>query len=348
MSNNLPLISIIIPVYNVAEYLCICVDSVINQIYQNLEIILVDDGSTDNSGHICDEYACKDSRITVIHKENCGLAHTRNVGIEVAHGEYIMFVDSDDWVDLDICSALIKVMTDNGTQSAMCSYVREYLSKSLPKEIVHNDMVFSGRSIQRRLCGPIDEELKCPENLECFNTMWGKLYPAEALHGKYVVDLMEIGPSEDLLFNLEVFSSIESVSYINRPLYHYRKSVRHAITTSYRPELDQQWNTLYARMAEIIEVNQFDESFCSGLNNRIALNILGLSLNCVQDCVGFSVKCRRLNAILENPRRKEALKQLSLKYMPPHWKLFYFSAKHKLTFLLCILALLISKLKGKV
>lgn len=343
-----PKISIIIPVYNVEKYLCKCIDSVVNQSYRNLEIILIDDGSTDDSGKICDEYAIKDSRVKVIHKINQGVAHTRNIGVELARGEYIMFVDSDDWVDLDICAVLIKAMMDCGAQSAMCSYVREYPEKSLPKQIMSTDMVFSGRTVQRRLCGPIGEELKYPENLECFNTMCGRVYPANALRGRRVVDLKEIGSSEDLLFNLEVFSDIESMAYINRPLYHYRKNVKDSITSMYRPELDKQWDNLYTKMIEIIKVNRFDQSFYCGMNNRIALNVLGASLNCVQDDAGWLVKCRRVHAVLGNPRRKEALKQLSLEQMPLHWKLYFFSAKYKLTFVLCILSIIISKLKGKV
>jgi glycosyltransferase EpsH len=348
MNNNTPLISVIIPVYNVAQYLRRCLDSVVNQTYRNLEIILVNDGSTDDSGSICDEYAVRDSRVIVMHKENRGVAHARNAGIEESHGAYIMFVDSDDWVDTDICSVLINGILESGAQSAMCSYVREYPDRSLPKEIVPVDTVFSGSEIQRRLCGPVGEELRYPENLECFNTLCGRLYPTHALREKQLVDLKEIGSSEDLLYNLEVFSSIESMVYINRPLYHYRKSVSHSITASYRPELDRQWDILYAKIAGIIEENRLGEKFRYGLKNRIALNTLGVCLNCVQDSAGFPEKCGRIRKILANPLRKDALKQLTLKYMPLHWKLFYFSAKHNLTILLCALSAVIMKLKGKV
>lgn len=94
-----PLISVIVPVYKVEQYLCRCVDSLLAQTYTNIEIILVDDGSPDRCGEICDDYACTDARIRVIHKENGGLSSARNAGIDVARGDYIGFVDSDDWVD---------------------------------------------------------------------------------------------------------------------------------------------------------------------------------------------------------------------------------------------------------
>ena len=96
------LISVIVPVYNVAPYLRQCVDSILSQSYTNLEVLLIDDGSTDESGAICDEYAQQDSRVKVIHKSNGGLSSARNVGLSLASGEWISFVDSDDWLDTDI------------------------------------------------------------------------------------------------------------------------------------------------------------------------------------------------------------------------------------------------------
>ena len=100
--------SVIVPIYKVEEYLHRCIDSIINQTYTNLEIILVDDGSPDNCPMICDEYAKKDSRIRVIHKKNGGLSDARNAGLEIATGEYIGFVDSDDWIHKDMYHILYK------------------------------------------------------------------------------------------------------------------------------------------------------------------------------------------------------------------------------------------------
>ena len=99
MSRNDSLISIIVPVYNVEQYLSRCVDSLVNQTYHNIEIILVDDGSPDRSGEICDEYAKKDKRVKVIHQSNGGLSDARNTALDIAKGDYLMFVDSDDWIE---------------------------------------------------------------------------------------------------------------------------------------------------------------------------------------------------------------------------------------------------------
>ena len=116
------LISIIIPVYNVEKYLRKCLDSIINQTYKKLEIILIDDGSTDNSGKICEEYAKKDDRIIVIHKENAGVSSARNRGIELANGKYIGFIDSDDWIEENMYETLYQNLLQFDVDISMCNY----------------------------------------------------------------------------------------------------------------------------------------------------------------------------------------------------------------------------------
>ena len=348
MINYPPLISIIVPVYNVASYLPVCLHSIVNQTYQNLEIIVVDDGSKDDSGKICDEYASIDSRIVVIHKENQGVSQARNDGIKKANGDYIMFVDSDDWIDFEMCDILFDSLSKYNVEAAVCSYVREYPNRSLPKEILKQDTVFDGSTFQRKLFGPINEEIKSPENLESFNSMCGKLFPRSALYGISVVDLALIGSSEDLLFNLEVFFNISNVVYINRALYHYRKDVETSITSNYKSELEYQWANLYDRMFQLIESNKLNQEYTLALKNRIALNVLGLGLNSVCDNAGFMEKYVRVKQVIFDKRRSNALKSLPVKYMPIYWKLFYLSAKWKFASLLCLLLMIIKKMKGKV
>ena len=117
-----PLITVIVPVYNVEKYLRRCLDSIIRQTYQNLEILCIDDGSIDNSGEICEQYAARDARIKVIHQENQGLSTARNRGLDTATGEYIAFVDSDDYIAADVLEQLYQSAVSSDATCVICGY----------------------------------------------------------------------------------------------------------------------------------------------------------------------------------------------------------------------------------
>jgi len=118
------LITIIVPIYKVEEYLRRCVDSILKQTYKNLEVILVNDGSPDGCGAICDEYATLDGRIEVIHKTNGGLSDARNAGIEVAHGSYVSFVDSDDWIHQEYIGKLYDLLRETNSDISVCNFIK--------------------------------------------------------------------------------------------------------------------------------------------------------------------------------------------------------------------------------
>ena len=121
-----PLLSIIVPVYKVEDYLCRCLDSILGQTYENFELILVDDGSPDGCGAICDRYAQQDPRVKVIHKENGGVSSARNAGLAQAKGEWIGWVDPDDWVDEDMYAYLMTAVLEEGADVAVCGRIEEY------------------------------------------------------------------------------------------------------------------------------------------------------------------------------------------------------------------------------
>ncbi len=142
------MVSVIVPVYNVAPYLKRCVDSLQNQTYRDLEIILVDDGSTDNSGQLCDEFASTDNRIRVIHKENGGLSDARNAGIKVAEGEYIGFLDSDDWVDTHMYEDMIRAALQYQAPLVITGMSRIYENGYRNNQfILEHEVVLSGDAI---------------------------------------------------------------------------------------------------------------------------------------------------------------------------------------------------------
>lgn len=124
-------ISIIVPVYNIEKYIVRCIESILNQTYSNLEIILVDDGSTDSSGGICDEYAKKDDRIVVIHKVNGGLSDARNAGLKVVTGDYIGYVDGDDWIDSTMYEDMLSVMEAKDIKLSICRYKKVFTGETI-------------------------------------------------------------------------------------------------------------------------------------------------------------------------------------------------------------------------
>lgn len=135
---NSPLLSVIIPVYKVEQYIRKCVDSIIEQTYSNLEIFLVDDGSPDKCGEICDEYAKKDKRIIVIHKNNGGLSDARNAALDVAIGDFVMFIDSDDWIEKDTCEFLINTILEQHTD-IVCFGITEVFASGKIKKCIKTD-----------------------------------------------------------------------------------------------------------------------------------------------------------------------------------------------------------------
>lgn len=165
MHNN-PLITVIVPVYKVEKYLDKCVESIVGQTYANLEIILVDDGSPDDCGKICDSLAQRDSRIKVLHKENGGLSSARNAGLDVMHGDYVGFVDSDDWIAPDMFEYLLSGMTDNVSVS-ICNYYSVKKGKTTIKH-VYDDVVCSSKEM---LCKLFDDTYE--------NFAWNKLYMSD-------------------------------------------------------------------------------------------------------------------------------------------------------------------------
>ncbi len=169
-------ISVIIPVYNVENDIRFCLDSVLNQTYKNLQIILVDDGSTDSSGDICDEYKNKDSRIQVIHKQNGGLSDARNKGLEIADGDYIAFLDSDDYIYKTFYEELYNLITKYDADISECNFLRinDY------NETAHK--LFENKNLE------VTNEEIVSSNIEALNLLYGaKLDPYVKKQGNFII-----------------------------------------------------------------------------------------------------------------------------------------------------------------
>lgn len=202
-------ISVIVPIYNVEKYLARCVGSIVNQTYKNLEIILVDDGSPDSCPQMCDDYAEKDSRIKVVHKKNGGLSDARNAGMAVATGEYISFIDSDDYVPDDFFECLLNVMNKENSDIAECGVVKFYEDNRFDK--FNDDLSVKTYDTQDAMSALIAEN-------PFHQHVWNKLYKTELVKDiPYAVGKL----NEDEFWTYQVFGRANKVTKLNKTMYYY-------------------------------------------------------------------------------------------------------------------------------
>lgn len=345
-------VSIIVPVYNVENYLGKCVNSLRNQTYKNIEIILIDDGSTDHCPQMCEDFTSLDCRIKAVHKANGGASSARKAGLSMALGDYIMFVDGDDWIDIQTVQCCVEAAIKERADCVLFSYVREYEDRSLPNLLFERDYQFdsvdSENKIHRRLIGPVQEELKNPQKLDNFSSVCMKLYRRDVAKKGRIVSERVIGSSEDTVFNLYALDGCRNISYINSCFYHYRKTNVRSLTSQYKSDLVDKWDKLYEIFEEYISATGNLETYREAFLNRIACGVIGLGLNEINAPKSFAQKSKSLRVILQKPLYREALKQLNIHACPIHWKLFFTLCKTESCLLLTILLLVINQLRSKV
>ena len=248
------LVSVIIPVYNVEQYLRKCLESVIEQSYPELEIILIDDGSTDSSGNICDEYAKKDCRITVYHQSNKGVSATRNVGIQKAKGEWIVFVDSDDWIETNLVETCISYMEDEENIDICFFGIQESDgedAKSIQSgmnivninKVDFQDLQF--RIFNRDRCACCDKKL-IKLSSPC------KFYRKSMLQNNEIFFDENLINGEDGLFNLYAYYYARKGVCIEYPFYHYRIR-KGSVTRRYTQGIEQDFLKLHECYKKFIE-----------------------------------------------------------------------------------------------
>lgn len=347
------MISIIIPSYNSERHLRQCLESITKQTYSDLEVICVDDSSTDNTQLILKQFASTDPRINIITNPiNRGISESRNIGMKAARGEWIMFVDSDDWIAPDNCEQALNIASCHDADTLMWCYIREFDSKSLPKVFETNQRVWAGedvRNIRRRMVGPYREELSRPDLLDAWGTIWGKLYSRRIIEsGKPTtfIDTNKIGTAEDVIFNIDYLAKAKKVVYVPQPWYHYRKSMD-SYSNIHRADLNQKWDKLFDEMELRLKEEHWGDDFQEALRNRIALGTMGLSIISFRGKGTFKERYNGLKAILRQERQHNALKQLNLDFFPLHWKLYYFAARHKMTPLFMMLQSIINSIIEK-
>jgi glycosyltransferase involved in cell wall biosynthesis len=264
------LISIIVPVYNTEKYLDNCIKSIINQTHTNLQIILVDDGSTDNSGKICDGYAVEDSRITVIHQKNKGLVSARKSGINMAVGSYVGFVDSDDYIDSDMYEKLLSEIVRSKSDMVHTGYYRgDYKIVRFKGEVVRlkeNRMNFLERVLVQDEIAP---------------SIWSKLFKREIIMGTYADVDEQSSYGEDLICLCSLIFKADRISLLNKAYYHYNvrnDSMSHAID---RDGIKKEMN-LYNSICKVIKPYN-DNNALDGILNQYLVMHLILGLDKVND-----------------------------------------------------------------
>ena len=229
-------ISIIVPVYKVEQYLHKCLDSILAQTFTDWECILIDDGSPDNSGVICDEYAQQDSRFRVIHQENKGSAGARNVGLQMAQGIYLICVDSDDWVEPDYLECLYNEAERTGADVVGCNLVREYEGKSLE---VKNQLPLHPQECIRGL-------------LEGWIQGWlhVKLLRRSVVVEHEITFVEGLDLWEDMLLSIKFFAHTQKISNVDKVLYHYRCNPASIVNNIRQGQLDQ-------IVGNVVEIERF-------------------------------------------------------------------------------------------
>lgn len=246
------LISVIVPVYNIEKYIKKCIESIINQTYNNLEIILVDDGSTDKSGKICDEYALIDKRISVIHKENGGLSDARNCGIDVAKGKYIAFVDSDDFIDLKMYEILYNNLVKNNADISIC---KPYLFEK------YNEVVEAKEAEVVTVWEKKDFYTKMYDDYLMTVVAWNKLYKREIFENIRYPQGKKI---EDAAIIHYVLEKCEKIVLTNLELYFYYQrddSIMHKYNFGLLDELDALYDRiLFFEKKQFVKESFFDKT----------------------------------------------------------------------------------------
>lgn len=253
------LVSVIVPVYNVEQYLDVCVNSIINQTYKNLEIILVDDGSTDASETICDEWALKDDRIKVIHKENGGLSDARNTGMRMSEGEYIFFVDSDDYIK------------GNAIEELVCALERDNADIVIADSICFND----GEDVQESAYFGENKLYNQYQAAEHYASLawsaWNKLYRRD-VHISIEFPVGRIHEDEAIMFYL--IANSQKILHIGQQLYYYRKR-KGSITEQEYSIKKMDWYYCWKNNIEYV-INKFPNAYEQVLDKWLMVSIYNI------------------------------------------------------------------------
>ena len=337
MTDN-PLVSVVVPVYNVEKYLDRCVQSVVNQTYENLEIILVDDGSTDKSAPMCDSWAKADSRVKVVHKKNSGLGMARNTGLESACGKYIFFFDSDDYVNVETVEKCVATAEKNNSEVVIYGLCDVYDDgKTSEKEIVTYKTVYVGDEVKNEVLPGMFTYSMGFGISSC-----GKMYSLskiKELNLKFKSEKEII--SEDAYFILELFSHINNVSIIKESLYYYYKR-SNSLTHSYKADRQKKNDVFLIKCIELAHQNNLSQQVIDHITARYHMYSITAMKQIVASDLSAKEKELELNRVLKSKVLHDSLTDGALRLHNKRLSLFYVLLKHK-CYIVCKLFLMLKR-----
>lgn len=305
-------ISVIVPIYNVEPYLRQCLDSIVDQTYQNLEIILVDDGSPDNCGAICDEYASRDDRITVIHKENEGVGAARNDGIEASTGEWIMFVDSDDWLEDRAVEVLYQKAVETGCDIVCGTYYLDYPQKQiLPPLALDSNRTYVVEQDLESLIGQV-LMLNDPGKNIVLTGPCGKIYKAGYIRERCISFPTGLKVGEDGVFNIYAVRYAEKIHVFDFPIYHYRMQSG-SVTRRPLSDLAEIYRNLYSECASALKNCLPKDKAQLYIDRKIVKTINDVSFRVVRNAQGFRSAVSQLQNFAQEPACAKAIRDTDIR-----------------------------------
>ncbi|MEH7076819.1 glycosyltransferase family 2 protein [Neobacillus drentensis] len=305
----LPKVSVVIPVYNVESYLQRCVDSILNQTFQDFEIILINDGSKDNSGQICDEYAQKDKRIKVIHKKNARVSAARNDGIKIAKGKYLSFIDSDDWIEPEMYQVMVNKAEELNLDVIMCDYKKKSNNYEYKRTQPIREGYYSKDDIKNELfrCLIMFENIEFPPTI----SNWVCLFNIKFLKRNNLYYDEDIHYCEDSILGSKIMYHAASFYYFKNH-YYYNYFYNPASTTNTYNE--NKWNA-YLKINERLKI-YFGNTFEYDFTRQIKINMLYFTLNTLGQLKysGYDSKERlsRIQKIILHPKVTEIFEDFKL------------------------------------
>lgn len=321
------LISIIVPIYKVENYLKQCVDSIVNQTYKNIEIILVDDGSPDNCPAICDEYAQKDDRIKVVHKANGGLISARKAGLQASKGEYVCFVDGDDWIEPAMYQLVADSIEKHNSDCVITQFYYSYPDKEVKSDYKLNKDFYTRNDIENEIFPTMlfdNQYFK----FGIFPNCWTKVFKRNLLE-KHLIDTDDrIRLGEDIAFTYPCLMECQSISFVDTALYHYRINPN-SMTKAYDNKLPDIYYLPYKTVSEKSKILNVD------LTNQLPYYLLYLLNFVIRNEANTSnpkskkEKSQVIDDIITNDKILSELDGIDISLLPGHTKLFYTSLKKK-------------------